>query len=59
MPGRPRIGHTATMSDATTTDDTTDGLSWIQALLYAVLITAVCLAFSYFWEAIAQAIGDF
>jgi len=47
------------MSDATTTDDTPYALSWVQAMLYAVLITAVCLAFAVFWEAIAQAIGDF
>ena len=47
------------MSDATTTDETTDGLSWIQALLYAVLITAICLAFAVFWEVVARAITDF
>lgn len=59
MSWRSFIGHTATMSDATTTEETTDGLSWIQALLYAVLITAICLAFAVFWEVVARAITDF
>jgi hypothetical protein len=47
------------MSDATTDEGSTAGLSWLQALLYSALITVVCLAFAVAWEAIAQATGDF
>ena len=47
------------MSDATTDDTTVYSISWLQALLYSTLITAVCLAFAFAWEAIAQALGDF
>jgi hypothetical protein len=46
------------MSDATT-EDATPTLSWLQALVWSVLITAACLAFSFAWEAIARLIGDF
>jgi hypothetical protein len=47
------------MSDATSDDTGPVTLSWLQATVAAVLITAICLAFSFSWEAIAQLIGDF